>query len=116
MTDITDKLDVLEARARAATAGPWTYQEQSDDYTHIVRAPDRRFLCQLWQDKSSVSEANARHFAAFDPPTVLALIAVAKRAQAVLNQDSDCEAELHDLANALSSLSSVLDTTEAAGG
>lgn len=45
------------------TPGPWAYQEESDAYTHIVRAGDR-FLCQLSQDTSGESEANARLMAA----------------------------------------------------
>lgn len=48
------------------TPGPWHYQEDSDAYTHIVRTgADRlRFLCQLSQDTSGESEANARLIAA----------------------------------------------------
>jgi hypothetical protein len=45
------------------TPGPWRYQENSDAYTHIVRAGDR-FLCQLAQDTSGEAEANARLLAA----------------------------------------------------
>lgn len=46
------------------TPGPWWYQEQSDAYTHIVRAGERRFITQLSQDRSGTAEANARLIAA----------------------------------------------------
>lgn len=46
------------------TPGPWTYQEGSDAYTHIVRGPERLFITQLGQDTSGVAEANARLMAA----------------------------------------------------
>jgi hypothetical protein len=42
------------------TPGPWHYQERLDDYTHIVRGRDGFFICQLDQDRSGRSEANAR--------------------------------------------------------
>ncbi len=42
------------------TPGPWTYQENSDAYTHIVRAAENRFICQLAQDTSGVAEGDAR--------------------------------------------------------
>lgn len=46
------------------TQGPWAYQEQSDAYTHIVRGPNNRFICQLDQTTSAETEANARLIAA----------------------------------------------------
>ena len=46
------------------TLGPWAYQEKSDAYTHIVRAPENRFICQLRQDRSGIAEANAHLIAA----------------------------------------------------
>lgn len=42
------------------TPGPWTYQERSDVYTHIVRGPDGQHIIQFRQDTTGVSEANAR--------------------------------------------------------
>ena len=45
------------------TAGEWRYQEQSDAYTHIVRAGDR-FIVQFPQSGKETSEANARLTAA----------------------------------------------------
>ena len=46
------------------TPGPWTYQEESDAYTHIVRGPNNYFITQLSQDTSGRSEADARLIAA----------------------------------------------------
>lgn len=46
------------------TQGPWAYQEDSDAYTHIVRGPGNRFICQLAQTTSAEIEANARLTAA----------------------------------------------------
>ncbi|MGO4718068.1 hypothetical protein AB4071_02925 [Stenotrophomonas sp. 2MCAF14_2] len=46
------------------TPGPWAYQEDSDAYTHIVRGPNNRFICQLNQSTSAEIEANARLIAA----------------------------------------------------
>ena len=46
------------------TEGPWQYQEESDTYTHIVRGPNNRFICQLPQDTTGKSEAIARLIAA----------------------------------------------------
>ncbi|MDT3468959.1 hypothetical protein [Stenotrophomonas maltophilia] len=46
------------------TPGPWAYQEDSDAYTHIVRGPNNRFICQLAQVTSAEIEANARLIAA----------------------------------------------------
>ena len=42
------------------TPGPWHYQEDSDAYTHIVRAKENVFLCQFYQDTSGRAEADAR--------------------------------------------------------
>lgn len=46
------------------TPGPWSYQEDSDAYTHIVRGPTGQHVVQFRQDMSGVSEANARLTAA----------------------------------------------------
>ncbi len=46
------------------TPGPWHYQEDSDKYTHIVRADGNLFLCQLAQTTTGESKANARLIAA----------------------------------------------------
>jgi hypothetical protein len=54
------------------TPGPWRYQESSDAYTHIVRAGENYFICQLPQDTSGKAEANARLIAA--APDLLAAL------------------------------------------
>jgi hypothetical protein len=46
------------------TPGPWRYQEDADAYTHIVRAGESRFMCQMTQETSGLAEANARLIAA----------------------------------------------------
>lgn len=46
------------------TPGPWTYQENSDAYTHIVRGPTNSLICQLAQSTHVEIEANARLIAA----------------------------------------------------
>lgn len=57
----TDELAALRAKA---TKGPLRYQEQSDVYTHIIRAGEREFVCQFPQDTSGKAEAIARLFVA----------------------------------------------------
>jgi hypothetical protein len=52
------------SEATKFTPGPWRYQEESDAYTHIVRAGEHYFVCQLPQDTSGKAEANARLIAA----------------------------------------------------
>ncbi len=81
-TELPD-LDRLEALARAATPGPWAYQEDSDAYTHIVRPTHTpgRIVHHYSQDTSGVVEANARFTAGANPAAVLALITLARRAQ-----------------------------------
>ncbi|MEM8511162.1 hypothetical protein RCH14_000453 [Massilia sp. MP_M2] len=76
-------LDRLEALARAATPGPWIYQEGSDAYTHIVRPAQRpgHIVRHYAHDTTGVVEANARFTAGANPATVLALIALARRGQ-----------------------------------
>lgn len=76
-------LDHLEALARAATPGPWAYQEDSDAYTHIVRpvASPGWIIASATQTSKPEGEANGRWIAAANPAAVLALIALARRAQ-----------------------------------
>ncbi|MDN4038683.1 hypothetical protein [Massilia sp. YIM B02443] len=76
-------LDHLEALARAATPGPWAYQEDSDAYTHIVRpvASPGWIIASATQTSKPEGEANGRWIAAANPAAVLALIALALRAK-----------------------------------
>lgn len=43
--------------------GPWTYQERSDAYTHIVRGPGNEFIVQLSQGRDGKAEARGRFIA-----------------------------------------------------
>lgn len=47
-----------------ALPGPWSYQDNSDRYTHIVRGLNNHFICQMPQDTSGVAEDTARLIAA----------------------------------------------------
>lgn len=88
MTRPTLDLSALEATARAATPGPWTVASED-----IWTGEDGAFGIPLYrtdrgQDRSwgeqlsdAQRDANAAHIAAFDPPTALELIALAKRAE-----------------------------------
>lgn len=79
-------LDKLEATARAAAPGPWDW---ADDDRYQAASQRIFVLHGKWQlDIASVREweqnddANARHIAACDPTTVLALIAEIRRLRA----------------------------------
>ena len=76
------KLDDLEATAKAATPGPWQHlpyggQNQNGDYSggEIYEANGEHLI-------SDVSDEAGSHIATFDPPTVLALIAKLREAEA----------------------------------
>jgi hypothetical protein len=73
-------LDKLEALARAATPGPWSYTgpEYGDrgGQFHNVESPAEEIVGEFGPSKE-----NADFIAAADPDVVLALIAIARRAQ-----------------------------------
>ena len=79
-------LNELEAIARAATPGPWQHlpyggQNQNGDYSGgSIFDADGDYLL------SEVSDAAGAHIATFDPPTVLALIAKLREAEAVIER------------------------------
>lgn len=88
-------LDALEEIAIAATDGPWQWDEKYDDgdgttglallngsRAEVVGAYNHR--CCAFRDDPKVEDCDAKHIAAFDPPTVLALIARLRRAEAVV--------------------------------
>lgn len=115
MTDITAKLDVLEAVARAATPGPWHcrnkvgYVYGPDCVVAVVGDFRDKTLAKFSADRWN---ADAQLIASIDPPTVLALIAVARAVEAVVPPESAIQhASLgwQAVRQALSSLSSVLD-------
>ena len=79
-------LDDLEATAKAATPGPWQHlpyggQNQNGDYSGgSIFDADGDYLL------SEVSDAAGAHIATFDPPTVVALIAKLREAEAVIER------------------------------
>ena len=91
-TELPD-LDRLEALARAATPGPWAYQEDSDAYTHIVRpvASPGWIIASGTQTSKPEGEANGRWIAAANPAAVLALIALARRPPVPAQRPTDDE-------------------------
>lgn len=75
-------LDALESVANAATPGPWEAGEEAPEWT----ASQRVFAPGLGDEQDdTICEAvefkDATHIAAFDPPTVLALIARVRAAE-----------------------------------
>lgn len=70
-------LDALEAVARAATPGPW------HQGAHYIGAGGEPHDPEVQVGQASVIP-DAKHMAAFDPPTVLALIARLREAEAQL--------------------------------
>jgi len=88
-------LDALEAVARAATPGPWEaepYRYTADDDRVRVTSPSDGHLFNLAE---GVEPVNASHIAAFDPPTVLALIAKLREAEAAIEKEDDLVARHH---------------------
>lgn len=81
MTEID--LDALEATARAATPGPWhRHPHPLDDQMSDIRGPINDDYDVVVYAESEPSDAE--HIAAFDPPTVLALIARLREAEACI--------------------------------
>jgi len=74
------------------TPGPWSYQEKSDTYTHIVRGPNNLFLTQLSQDPSGVAEANARLMASAPE-----LLESAKAARKLIEREMNSAIECHSI-------------------
>lgn len=81
MTDLD--LDALEAVARAATPGPWEYRHESPSMNGencTIRqsgVPGIRMSAHVYGFGTGMIE----HIAAFDPPTVLALITRIREAE-----------------------------------
>lgn len=81
-------LDTLRKVAEAATPGPWHQSETGvlgarEDWD-LARGPARIMAAQMpWRRERM--EANAKHVATFDPPTVLALLSRLEKAE----QDRD---------------------------
>tara|TARA_R110000796_G_C14362341_1_gene412958 strand:- start:3 stop:290 length:288 start_codon:yes stop_codon:yes gene_type:complete len=75
-------LDELAAKAEAATPGPWVY-----DGARSVLVPEEYRDPTTGRRDGVHWKPNAAHIAAFDPPTVLALIAEVRRLQAELARE-----------------------------
>ena len=99
MSDPLD-LDALAEVARKATPGDWVaYFEE--DYAAVMRHDRAKSSLRVatvfnFEDGDEVdasARADATHVANFDPPTVLALIAALKEAQARIDRASDWLAE-----------------------
>lgn len=88
---MTLNLDDLEATAKAATPGPWRWDEDFGENgdTGLALTNDARaevvgaynWHCCSFRDDPTVEDNDAEHIAAFDPPTVLALIAKLREAE-----------------------------------
>ena len=76
-------LDALEAVARAATPGPW------HQGAHYIGAGGEPHDPEVQVGQASAIR-DAKHMATFDPPTVRALIARVKRAEARMPCDGGC--------------------------
>lgn len=90
MTINLDDLDALEAVARAATPGPWTINWET--YEYHAGMPDKWASSINGPEASEFADldsADAEHIAAFDPPTVLALIAEVRRLRESEKQRDD---------------------------
>ncbi len=86
-------LDALEATARAATPGPWLIGN-SEMYGPSAITRDAEGLPQVqdqWVCDADAGHPNAEHIATFDPPTVLALIARLREAEAVIAEIGSLE-------------------------
>ena len=77
-------LDELERVARAATPGPWHVDEDDrprmEWNRHIMSSPLEAvcFMAHSGETDPARDEATAKHIAAFNPTTVLKLLAVVK--------------------------------------
>lgn len=81
-------LDDIEAKARAATPGPWTNRHRYASCRNLVHTADRGRLLVAEaagpapDPRYAVQTANAAHIARMDPPTTLALCARIRAAEA----------------------------------
>lgn len=80
-TVMAELLDEIEAKAKAATTGPWVGRALENFGFNVVRYVNGDKFNIARVAKCS-DEANARHIARMDPPTALALVAEVRRLRA----------------------------------
>jgi hypothetical protein len=86
-----DTLKTLMRLEAEATKGPWTYQEKSDAYTHILRSPHAvgTYVVNFPQGSKGKSEADARFVAAMRNATPWLLSALARFSREVTVADAE---------------------------
>jgi hypothetical protein len=102
IVEVNINLEALEAIAKAATPGPWQWDHKYGDEgdTGLALTNDTRaevvgaynYHCCSFRDDPTVEDRDAEYIATFDPPTVLALIARIREAEA-----PEPSAEDHDI-------------------
>lgn len=90
-------LNKLEELARAATPGPWFYQEESDAYTHIVRAESQPNLIVAsgCQSSAATGAPTGRFIAATNPAAVLDLIDLIRKQEARIDELTEVTGDQH---------------------
>jgi len=99
MTDLKPE-DLVKLReiAEKATPGPWEHDPEWIQYPDMLRpsmnvysrasGPDGRIICNadIWKHEPAGAHENAEFIAAFDPPTVLSLLADRARMEKALEE------------------------------
>lgn len=93
-------LERLEAMARAATPGPWWVEEGSCILANTTNANSPAWcIGQTQAEDWRQADANAAHIAAFDPPTILALLARLQAAEREVHRLEPIRRLSHQLAD-----------------
>lgn len=117
-------LDALAAVAEAATPGPWEYgidgwtetiSGDGEDWSYVRRVGENEITSQMLHggDLDEQTERDHAHIAAFDPPTVLALIAEAREARRLRGEVAALADEYGDAARTEGYGGELWSTTEA---
>lgn len=89
-------LDEIEAKAKAATDGPWRFEAQDSGGCCLVE-PDRGSMGATYPStltgKPLNAVANAVHITRLDPPTTLALVARIRELEGEVNSLEDAMRE-----------------------
>ena len=86
-TEPTRDLEALRKIAEAATPGPWVKRDSATGFSVYVKSGAKYLAESSWSANSEIyptifdAHANFAHIAAFDPPTVLRLIELAREAE-----------------------------------